>query len=80
MVRPLPAPLAVTFGRAVRRLRDRRGISQTDLARAAKMDAGDLSRLERGLVGERGPGLGLVERLAKALDVPASRLLSSSRP
>lgn len=50
-------------------------MSQEVLARAAKMDATRLSKLENGRAGDRGVGLATIARLAKALAVEPSDLL-----
>lgn len=60
------ARLAYQVGREIRRIRKEKNWSQTELAVIAKVDQGDLSRLEHG-EGERGASLGLIERVAQAL-------------
>ncbi len=52
------------FGYAIREKRNQLGISQTELAKLAKLNRSYLSELERGLVGI---SLERAERVAKAL-------------
>jgi transcriptional regulator with XRE-family HTH domain len=59
------------LGRAIRELRDERGIKQRDLAQAADMNVTAISHIERG----RGnPAWGTVKRIAAALGVPVSEV------
>lgn len=60
------ARLAYELGRSVRDLREQRGWSQTDLARAAGMTQSAIARFE---AGGTVPTLPVLERLAHALDV-----------
>ena len=53
-------------------IRVERGLSQQALATKAKISRGYLARLE---AAEQDPTLGVLERLAKALDVPVTKLL-----
>jgi XRE family transcriptional regulator of biofilm formation len=62
-----------TVGRVIRRLRDERGIGLRELAGQAKIAPGYLSRLERRQ--QKNPSLDVLVRIARALDVPVSRLL-----
>jgi ribosome-binding protein aMBF1 (putative translation factor) len=57
---------AFELGRAVRDLRERRGWSQSQLARAARMTQSAVARFE---AGGTVPTLVVLERLAQALDV-----------
>ena len=59
------ARLAYELGRAVRELREQRGWSQTDLARAASMTQSSVARFE---AGGTVPTLPVLDRLAQALD------------
>ena len=67
-----PAPLterdtiAFELGRSVRELRERRGWSQTQLAKASGMTQSAVARFE---AGGTVPTLSVLERLATALDV-----------
>lgn len=59
------ARLAYELGRTVRQLREARGWSQTDLAKAASMTQSAVARFEGG---GTVPSLPVLERLAGALD------------
>jgi transcriptional regulator with XRE-family HTH domain len=65
--------LVQILGRNVRCLRTDRGWSQEKLAFECEMKRSYLSDLERGT---RNPSIKAVERLSKALNVPASELLA----
>ncbi|WP_239148198.1 helix-turn-helix domain-containing protein [Paractinoplanes tereljensis] len=58
--------LAFELGRSVRELRERRGWSQTQLAKASGMTQSTVARFE---AGGTVPTLSVLERLATALDV-----------
>jgi len=60
------ARLAFELGRSVRELRERRGWSQTQLAKASGMTQSAVARFEAGWTV---PTLTVLERLATALDV-----------
>lgn len=60
----------------IRDARERCGLSQADLARAAMMHPSYVSHLERGV---RGPGDGALERLARALGVTTTYLEQGDR-
>src|SRR6478609_11439616 len=60
------ARLAFELGRSVRELRERRGWSQTQLAKASGMTQSAVARFE---AGGTVPTLPVLERLAVALDV-----------
>jgi transcriptional regulator with XRE-family HTH domain len=62
------------IGARVREARERRGMSMADLARAAGLSPGAVSRIEHG---ERSPGAETVSRLARALGVEAGNLMGS---
>ena len=59
-------------GKRLQRARRQRGLSQAALGRKVGVHVMTISRLERG---ERQPSMALLQRLAKALGVPVSRLL-----
>lgn len=59
------------IGQAIRDLRESRGLDQGDLAALVDMDAGNLSRIERG--GQQ-PREDLLFAIAAALETPVSRL------
>lgn len=60
------ARLAFELGRSVRELRERRGWSQTQLAKASGMTQSAVARFE---AGGTVPTLAVLERLAAALEV-----------
>ncbi len=66
------AQYLMAFGEAVRRERERKGLSQEDLGFEAELDRTYVSGVERGV---RNPTVVTVRRLAKALGVAASRLM-----
>jgi transcriptional regulator with XRE-family HTH domain len=66
------AAIARVFGENLRALRQEPGMSQGQLGKASGMRTTVVSRIERG---ERGVRLGVIVRLARALDVEAGRLL-----
>jgi XRE family transcriptional regulator, regulator of sulfur utilization len=65
--------LKLAFGRAVRALREERGLSQERLAEAADVDDTYISGLERG---QRNPTLLTVQRVASALGVTLAELMA----
>jgi len=82
-VAPLPCGRAGPYRESVhpvseriRDARERSGLSQADLARAASMHPSYVSHLERGV---RGPGDGALERLARALGVTTTYLEQGER-
>ncbi|MEX1141502.1 MAG: helix-turn-helix transcriptional regulator [Thermoleophilaceae bacterium] len=64
------------FSANLRRLRQRRGMSQADLSRASGISASVLSRLESA---EREPRLSTVFRIARVLDEDMGELLRGVR-
>lgn len=66
--------VVVLFGKNVRALRDREGLSQEELAFRAGMKRSYLSDLERGT---RNPSVRALGRIAEALGVAPARLLES---
>jgi transcriptional regulator with XRE-family HTH domain len=60
------------FGRNLRKFREAAALTQEALAEKADMDRTYLSDIERGL---RNAGIKNIVRLAKALGIPASRLM-----
>jgi transcriptional regulator with XRE-family HTH domain len=58
----------------IRRLRSRRGMTQQELAKKVKVTQGYISQLESGTKKEIGAKVAV--RLAKALGVPVTELLS----
>jgi transcriptional regulator with XRE-family HTH domain len=65
--------VAELFGIALRRVRRERGLSQEALAEATGLSANFIGEMERGL---KAPGLGVIVRLARALDVSVHDLLA----
>jgi transcriptional regulator with XRE-family HTH domain len=66
------APEAVLWGERLRALRTERGWSQERLAEAAGITLNYMGNLERG---EQSPSLGVLVRLARALDVDLATLM-----
>ena len=66
------AKISVRFGAAVRTQRQRLEISQERLAEQADLHVTYVSLVERG---KRNPTLDVAERLARALNMPLSRLV-----
>ena len=64
--------VAELFGSALRRVRRERGLSQEALAEATGLSANFVGEMERGL---KAPGLGVIVRLSRALDVSVHDLL-----
>jgi len=64
--------VAELFGIALRRVRRERGLSQEALAEATGLSTNFVGEMERGL---KAPGLGVIVRLARALDVSIHELL-----
>lgn len=67
------ARICDAFGAWLRELRRRKKLSQVDLAARAGISATYLSEIEQG---ERNPTLAVVVRLARALDVKPTQLVS----
>ena len=63
------------IGQMVRQLREKHGLSQEDLALAARISSGYLSKLERGLAQ---PSAAVLQRLAGALAVPLADLYTAA--
>jgi ribosome-binding protein aMBF1 (putative translation factor) len=68
-------PEHVALGAAIRAVREERGLSLTDLAKAAETDKAYLSGLERGM---RNPSWAFIVRLAKMLDISPTELVGRS--
>jgi transcriptional regulator with XRE-family HTH domain len=68
---PAPAPDPAALGRAVRAIREERGISQTQLAETTGFMQSWISQVERG---RRNPSWSNVGRLAGGLGVSVSEL------
>jgi transcriptional regulator with XRE-family HTH domain len=63
----------IIVGKNVRKLRTQKGITQEELAFAAKIDLTYVGGIERG---RRNPSLLVMARIAEALSVHLSRLVS----
>jgi len=61
------------FAQNLRRLRVAAGFTQEALSDVTKIDAGEISRLERGT---RDPQLRTIVRIARGLGVPVTELLA----
>lgn len=60
------------LGKNLRAARKSRELTQEDLAQRTGIQAGEISRIERG---KRDPQVSTVERLAQGLDIEADELL-----
>jgi len=66
------------ISKRIRAERKAAGLTQAELANKAELDQSYVSRLERG---EKSPGAEVLGQLARALDIPVSRLLGEeARP
>jgi transcriptional regulator with XRE-family HTH domain len=65
------------FGKRLRRIREKVGVSQEKLAEMAKLHRTYVSSVERG---RRNISLLNIDRLARALDVSLRALMPDSRP
>jgi transcriptional regulator with XRE-family HTH domain len=70
---PAPPPDAAALGRAVRLIRDERGISQVQLSEATGLMQSWISHVERGA---RNPSWNNVVRLAEGLGVSVGQLVA----
>lgn len=69
------ANIRVAFGRAVRRLRTEKGISQEAFAAKAKINRSYMGKIERG---EVNVSLDNIQKIAGALQVSPGRLMSEA--
>lgn len=60
------------LGKNLRAARKRLGLTQEEVAERSGVQAGEVSRIERG---KRDPQVSTLERLAEAVEVPPGRLL-----
>jgi len=67
--------LAKQLGNSLKRIRIQKNMTQGDIVRATGLDRGYVSSLESG---KRNPTLANIERIAKALGVPAKELLNDA--
>ena len=63
------------LGRAVKIVREKRGIGQQELAKKLRISQGFLSLVEKDAPDGRVPSFKMIKRLAAALDVPVELLL-----
>jgi transcriptional regulator with XRE-family HTH domain len=71
---PRPGRLEEAIGREVRRFREKLNITISELAKAANMSAGMLSKIENGATS---PSLSSLQALSQALQVPVTSLFRS---
>lgn len=67
------APTAIAFGRALREARLTRGVAQEQLALIAGLERSFVGKIERG---ENQPSLGILLRLARALECEGAQLVA----
>lgn len=70
------SPALLALGRAIRRLREERGISQEELALLAEVDRSYVGRVERG---DNNVAILTLAKLAKALGVTVAKLAQRAR-
>ncbi|MGB3288720.1 MAG: helix-turn-helix transcriptional regulator [Burkholderiaceae bacterium] len=66
---------AKAFGQAVRTIRTERGIAQEALAQLAEIERSHMGKIERG---EHMPTLGIILKVARALDCSAADLMAAT--
>ena len=64
LVGQIDVPVSMRIGNAISEARNRKGLTQTELARLANVDQSDLSKIE---CGESNPTIGTLDTIAKAL-------------
>lgn len=62
------------LGNNIRKIREEKGLMQIDLCKKLEVDRAYMSNIENG---KKNPTLLTVEKIAKALNVPASELLEN---
>lgn len=70
---PARSAAAAAFGRAVREMRDERGLSQEELGLRSGVARGFYGKLERG---EASPTFDTIVRVADALEAPAADVVA----
>lgn len=60
------------LGKNLRAARKKLGLTQEDVAQRSGVQAGEISRIERG---QRDPQISTVEKLADAVELPVGRLV-----
>jgi transcriptional regulator with XRE-family HTH domain len=73
---PPPPPEAKAIGRQIRKLREALEMTQEEVAEAAELDRAYFAGIEVGL---RNPSLRPLIRIARALNVPLSKLFTGVR-
>jgi len=66
------AQISKKLGGNIKRIREKKGMTQGDICRAVGMDRSYMSAIENG---KKNVTLGVLEKLAKALDVSVDELL-----
>lgn len=66
------AQISKKLGGNIKRIREKKGMTQGDICRALDMDRSYMSAIENG---KKNVTLGVLEKLAKALDVSVDELL-----
>jgi transcriptional regulator with XRE-family HTH domain len=67
----MPQDIRIRFGRALRRRREKLGVSQEAFADMCQLDRTYIGGIERG---ERNVALVNIEKIAKALQIPITQL------
>ena len=75
--KPGQSPVVRAFAARLKELRRSRGMTQAELALEARVTAAYVWRLETGAIG---PGVDLLDRLARALGTTAGDLLPAAEP
>jgi transcriptional regulator with XRE-family HTH domain len=70
------SPPLIALGKAIRQLRQEKGISQEDLALSAEVDRSYVGRIERG---DNNAAILTLLKLAKALGVSLARLMQKAK-
>jgi transcriptional regulator with XRE-family HTH domain len=73
----LDDPAVGNLGKNLRAARDRLGITQEEVAARSGVQAGEISRIERG---KRDPQVSTLEKIAAAVEMPPGRLLDQPVP
>jgi len=73
----VPRALEESIGREVRRLREQRGLTISELAGVAEISGGMLSKIE---TGSTSPSLSSLQALTRALHIPISALFGAVEP
>lgn len=71
----MSSPIASRFGQRVRRLREKKGLSQVEMAHQFGIDRGHLSEIETGKKKKKNVCLPLLEVLARGFGISLSQLM-----